>query len=302
MSHLRTVAATLVAACLGLAAAACSNSASGASGKFSVTAAFYPLAFVAEQLGGSAVSVTNLTPPGAEPHDLELKPSDVVAIRNARLVLYLHGLQPAVDDAVKTLPDRTRAFDALSVVSLRHLGDGSVDPHFWLDPTLLGKVAAVIEQHLERAVPADAALFKKNLTRLDSQLVELDKDFRTGLAHCARHEIFTGHAAFGYLAARYGLSQIGITGLNPEAEPSPRQLTTIIQLARRIHPTVIYAETLVSSRSVDAVARAVGAKVAVLNPIEGLLPSQRAAGDDYLSVMRRNLRTLEEGLSCQSSP
>jgi zinc transport system substrate-binding protein len=291
-------------ACLGLLliASACSGNAQGKSGTTTVTAAFYPLAFVAQRIGGSAVQVTNLTPPGAEPHDLELKPSDVVDIRDARLVLYLRGLQPAVDDAVRTLKDQSRAFDALSVISLRHLGDGSVDPHFWLDPTLLAKVAGLIEQHLESVAPADTALFQKNLTVLDSQLAQLDAEFKTGLSHCARHEIFTGHTAFGYLSARYGLRQIGITGLNPEAEPSPRQLTEIIGLARQLHPAFIYAETLVSSRSVDAVARAVGAKVAVLNPIEGLLPAQRAAGDDYVTLMRANLHMLQSGLGCPTSP
>jgi zinc transport system substrate-binding protein len=289
---------------LGLAfiASACSGSAQGGSGKTTVTAAFYPLAFVAQRLGASAVQVTNLTPPGAEPHDLELRPSDVGSIRDARLILYLHGLQPAVDDAVRTIKDPSRAFDALSVVSVRHLGDGSVDPHFWLDPTILVKVAGAIEQRLERAAPADAALFQKNLAVLDSQLAQLDRDFKTGLAHCARHEIFTGHAAFGYMAARYGLGQIGITGLNPEAEPSPKQLTEIIRLARQLHPTFIYAEALVSNRSVVAVARAVGAEVAVLNPIEGLLPGQRDAGADYMTLMRANLHTLQEGLGCRTGP
>jgi len=302
MRAVRKAIATVALASIGLAAVACSGSTAAGTNKVSITAAFYPLAFVAEQLGGSAVNVTNLTPPGAEPHDLELRPSDVVAIRNARIVLYLRGLQPAVDDAVKALQDRARAFDALSVITVRHSSDGSIDPHFWLDPAILARVAAVVEQRLEGAAPAEAGLFQRNLTRLDAQLAELDRNFGTGLAHCARHEIFTGHAAFGYLGARYGLRQIAITGLNPEAEPSPRQLTKIIQLARELHPTVIYAETLVSSRSVDAVARAVGAKVAVLDPIEGLLPAERAAGDDYLTLMRRNLRTLEEGLACQSSP
>jgi zinc transport system substrate-binding protein len=282
--------------------AACSTggAAPRAGGKVAVAAAFYPLAFVAERVGGSAVTVTNLTPPGAEPHDLELRPSDVVTIRNAQLVLYLHGLQPAVDEAVRS--NQSRAFDALSVITLRHLGDGSVDPHFWLDPTLLAKVAASVEQHLERAAPAKAGFFQHNLTVLDAGLAQLDRDFKAGLVGCARHEIFTGHTAFAYLSARYGLRQIGITGLNPEAEPSPHELANIIHLAKTLHPTVIYAETLVSSRSVDAVARAVGAKVAVLNPLEGLLPAQKAAGDDYLSLMRRNLRMLEEGLGCRSSP
>lgn len=280
-------------------AAACSTVETDGSG-VSAAAAFYPMAFLAEHLGGSSIRVTNLTPPGTEPHDLELRPRDVITIRDARLVIYLHGLQPAVDDAVRANP--SRAFDALSVMALRRLGDGSVDPHFWLDPTLLAKVAASVEQRLEQVVPAQAGVFQHNLTVLDAQLAQLDRDFKTGLSQCARHEIFTGHTAFGYLAVRYGLRQIGITGLNPEAEPTPRELTNIIRLARTLHPTVIYAETLVSSRSVDAVARAVGAKVAVLDPIEGLLPAQKAMGADYFSVMRSNLRTLEEGLGCRAAP
>jgi zinc transport system substrate-binding protein len=281
------------------AVGACSTASSAGGGKPSVVAAFYPLAFVAQRIGGSAVAVTNLTPPGAEPHDLELRPSDVVAIRNADLLLFLNGLQPAVDEAAKAL-DGAHKLDALSLISLRHLGDGSVDPHFWLDPLLLVRVSGDIELRLEKVVPASAALFRQNLARLDAQLGQLDRDFKMGLAHCARREIFTGHTAFGYMAARYGVRQIGITGLNPEAEPSPKELTQIIQLAQQLHPTVIYAETLVTSRSVDAVARAVGAKVAVLNPIEGLLPAQRTAGADYLSLMRQNLQTLEQGLSCQT--
>lgn len=291
----------LAAALALLVLAACSSaSGSSAQGKTTVTAAFYPLAFLAAKVGGSAVTVTNLTPPGAEPHDLELRPSDVVAIKSANLVLYLRGLQPAVDDAVKTVPDKTRAFDALPLIPLRRLGDGSVDPHFWLDPILVTKVATAVEQRFEQMVPAEAGMFQRNLTQLDAQLAQLDRDFRSGLGNCARYEIFTGHTAFGYTAARYGLREIGITGLNPESEPSPRQLTQIIRLARRLRPTVIYAETLVSSRSVDAVARAVGAKVAVLNPIEGLLPAQRDAGDDYLSLMRKNLETLQQGSSCKT--
>jgi len=290
---------TLAAVALTLLVA-CSSTYPSTGSKLSVTAAFYPLQFLAERIGGNAVSVTNLTPPGAEPHDLELRPSDVVAIRNARIVLYLKGLQPSVDDAIRTLPDKTRTLDALSLIQLRRLADGSVDPHFWLDPSLFSRVATVVEQRFEQADPKHAGVFQHNLIQLEAQLAQLGRDFTSGLAHCARHEFFTGHTAFGYTAARYGLQQIGITGLNPEAEPSPKELTNIIQLARRLHPTVIYAETLVTSRSVDAVARAVGAKVAVLDPIEGLLPAERARGADYLSLMRQDLQTLEQGLSCQA--
>ena len=293
----RLLAASLVSA---LVCVACATGTGGAGGKLAVTTALYPLQFLAERIGGSAVSVTNLAPPGAEPHDLELRPKDVVAIRRADVMLFLGGLQPAIDDAVKSLPDRSRAFDVLSVIRPRHLSDGSADPHFWLDPTVLANAAAGVERRFEQADVKDAAEFRGNLTRFDAELDQLDRDFRSGLAHCARHEIFTGHKAFGYMAARYGFRQIGITGLNPEAEPSSKELTAIIELARRLRPTSVYAETLLSSRSVQAVARAVGAKVAVLNPIEGLLSAQRAAGADYASLMRQDLHALEQGLACRT--
>jgi len=269
-------------------------------GKISIDAAFYPLAFVAQWIGGSAVTVHNLTPPGGEPHDLELRPSDAVAIKGADLVLYIRGFQPAVDDAIRPI-DLARTMDARSVVPLLHLGNGSVDPHFWLDPTRLISVARAVEQRLERSSPASTALFQQNLKTFIEALTRLDTEFRSGLSSCARHEIFTGHTAFGYLANRYGLRQIGITGLDPEAEPSPQQLSKIINLARALHPTVIFAETLVSSRSVDTVARNVGARVETLNPLEGLTRDQDRSRADYLSVMRGDLQVLQEGLGCRAA-
>jgi zinc transport system substrate-binding protein len=290
----------LIASALAVGLAACSSSGT-AQGKIPVTAAFYPLAFLAERIGGSAVAVTNLTPPGAEPHDLELKPSDVRSIRGARLVLYLRGLQPAVDDAVRAFNGRA-ASDALTAVHVRRAADGSIDAHFWLDPELFSKVAGVVEQRLEAVAPDKATMFRSNLRTLSSELSALDAEFRKGLSSCAHHEVFTGHAAFGYMAARYGFEQIAITGLNPESEPSPRQLSNIIQRARQLRPRVVYAEELVSSRSIDAVARAVGAKVEVLNPLEGLLPAEARAGQDYVSLMHRDLNQLEEGLSCRTTP
>jgi len=281
---------------LSLVFAACSSGTRSSSGSLQITAAFYPLAFVAERIGGSAVDVANLTPPGAEPHDLELRPSDVTRVKSADLVLYLRGFQPAVDDAVRGLG--SRAFDALSSVPAKTLSDGEVDPHFWLDPITLQAAARAIEGRMEAASVKNRDLFRQNLSSLEGELTLLDGTIRSGLQQCARHEIFTGHVAFAYLAGRYGLRQIGITGLNPEAEPSPRRLTNIIRLAEALHPTVVFAEELVSSRSVDAVAHAVGARVRVLNPLEGLLPEQRSLAD-YFSLMRDNVRILGGGLGCR---
>ena len=248
-------------------------------------ASFYPLAFAAEQVGGPGLDVENLTPPGAEPHDLELSPIDAAAVRDARLVLLLgHGFQPQLEDAAGGGDNVLRLLDT---PGLDVLPNG--DPHVWLDPLRYAKIVTRIGQALGREQAA---------TQLVGRLQELDAEYRSGLADCARHEIVTSHEAFAYLAQRYGLEQIPITGLSPEAEPQPADLAHVVQLVEERGVTTIYYETLVSPRIAETVARETGATTAVLDPIEGLTKDEIAAGDDYFTRMRANLRALEEGLGC----
>jgi zinc transport system substrate-binding protein len=267
------------------------GSGTAASGRKSVEAAFYPLAYAAEQIGGPAFDVQNLTPPGAEPHDLELTPREVAGIQDASVVLYLsHRFQPAVSKAVEQA--RGKKVDILAGLPL-HAADGAeagltADPHVWLDPILFARVATKIGRALGR--PS---------TSIVADLRKLDAEYRQGLRDCKRHEIVTSHAAFGYLAARYGLEQVSITGLAPEAEPTPKQLAHVIQIVRRTHATTVFFETLVSPRLADTVAREVGARTAVLDPIEGLTPTEQKRGDDYLTLMRRNLAALRKALDCR---
>jgi zinc transport system substrate-binding protein len=253
-------------------------------GPDTVVASFYPLAFAAEQIAPST-NVENLTPPGAEPHDLELSPVDAETVRQARLVLLLgHGFQPQLEDAAG---DRGNVVRLLDTPGLDLLPNG--DPHVWLDPLRYAKIVTRIGQAL-----GDEEAAASLVTRLH----ELDADYRAGLANCARHEIVTSHEAFAYLAQRYGLEQVPITGLSPEAEPQPADLARVIQLVQERGVTTVYYETLVSPRIAETVARETGAKIAVLDPIEGLTPSEIAQGDDYFTRMRANLQALEEGLGC----
>ena len=269
------------------------GAAGGAAGKRTVVASFYPLAFAAEQVGGSSVDVENLTPSGAEPHDLELTPQAVGRIVRADLVLYFsHGFQPAVSDAVRQANGKT--VDVLAGLPL-HSAYGqeaglTADPHVWLDPALFERIVLRIGAVLGRPSAANALVTK---------LEQLDRAYRTGLAHCARRDIVTSHAAFGYLAQRYGLRQVAITGLTPESEPTPQQLANVIRLVRQTHATTVFFETLLSPRLADTVAREVGARTAVLDPIEGLTPAEQSHGDTYLSVMRRNLAALRRALACR---
>jgi zinc transport system substrate-binding protein len=276
-----------------IAAAVVGGCGSGADGgKNSVVAAFYPLAFAAQTMSPSA-RVENLTPPGAEPHDLELTPQAVARIERAAVVLYLsHGFQPAVSDAVKSAGGRK--VDILQGLPL-HSASGqeaglSADPHVWLDPVFFQQIAHRIAVALPRPV---------HTAPLIAELRALDRDYRKGLAHCERRDIVTSHAAFGYLAQRYGLHQVPITGLAPESEPTPKQLAHVIKLVRQTHATTVFFERLVSPRLADTVAREVGATTAVLDPIEGLTPSEQRAGKSYLTLMRENLAALRKALACR---
>ena len=274
-------AALLTAAAL---AAGCGGEAGANDGEREVVAGFYPLAFAAETIGGVGVEVTNVTPAGAEPHDVELSVRDVERIRAADLVLYAGGeFQPALTEAAGDAEGT--AVDVLDGLELR---EG--DPHVWLDPLRFSEVVERIGAELGARSAA---------RRLVSDLVELDADYRAGLADCDRRDLVTGHDAFGYLAERYGLEAIPIAGLSPEAEPSPRDLEEIADLVRQRGVTTIFVETLLSPEVAETVAREAGAETAVLDPLEGLAEEDLDRGEDYLSVMRTNLAALREGLGCR---
>jgi zinc transport system substrate-binding protein len=246
-----------------------------------VVASFYPLAWAAESVANaSTTDVVDLTPPGAEPHDIELSPSDVETIDRAELVVYVGGgFQPAVEDAVASRTGR----------SLDLLPDGG-DPHIWLDPA---RFAQSVER-IARAV-GTAGSARDVIRRLN----QLDSEYRKGLVRCDRRAIVTSHAAFGRLAHRYGLTQIALAGLSPEAEPTPRDLERLVEEVRASGATTVFTEPLVSSRIADTVAREAGVDVATLDPIEGLSESRLSAGDDYVSVMRENLAALRKALGCR---
>lgn len=262
------------------------GSSSTTGGARKVVAAFYPLAYAAQQIGGRSVSVQNLTPANAEPHDLEITPRQVADVKSASLVLLLgHGFQPQVESAAG---HGKRVLRLLDTPGLDRFPNN--DPHVWLDPL---RYALLVKR-------IGAALHRPEATKaFVRRLHALDREYASGLAHCTRHEIVTSHEAFAYLGQRYHLHQVAITGLTPEAEPSPRDLQRTVDIVRKTHATTVYFETLVSPRLADTVAREAGAKTAVLDPIEGIAKDRQARGVDYFTIMRENLAALRRGLGCR---
>jgi zinc transport system substrate-binding protein len=282
-----------------LAATACGGgSDDGGSGE-NVIAAFYPIAYAAERIAPDA-DVENLTPAGAEPHDLELSPRTVEEIEDADTVLYFGaGFMPALEE---TVDDHEGAVDLLAGEQLMaateaHRHDEPAhadeeaerDPHVWLDPNRYAAIAGKIADALGDPDAADA---------LVGDLEELDAEYRDGLAACERRQIVTSHAAFTYLADAYDLEQIPLTGVSPEAEPSARALEELVAEVREEGATTVFFETLVSPELAETVAREADAETAVLNPLEGLTEEEIEDGADYFTIMRENLAALRKALAC----
>ena len=276
--------------------AACGGAASPpAAGKVDVVTAAYPFEWLAEQVGGPDVTVTDLVKAGAEPHDVELSPRQVVTIKTAALVVYLRGFQPAVDAAVGEADHPP--LDIGTVVAQQPLVGGdeasSKDPHVWLDPVRMQTIATALGERLAQRDPEHAVGYRSRAAATVGRLAGLDAVFRTSLTGCRTTDLVTSHSAFGYLAGRYGLVQRGISGLNPDTEPTPGRIAAVTLFARQNHVTTIFFESLVDPKVANTVASEVGARTAVLDPVEGV-----RNGDDYLAVQTRNAAALHLALGC----
>ncbi|QHY95393.1 High-affinity zinc uptake system binding-protein ZnuA precursor [Streptomyces sp. S4.7] len=296
-------------------------------GKLAVIASFYPMQYLAEEIGGTHVDVSTLTRPGVEPHDLELGTRQAAQLGDADYILYLKGLQPAVDEAIGAAGVKNTV-DAATLTELEkhgsevghshgdehageeHAEDGhaeehadeehadegeaGTDPHIWLDPVKYAEVAKGVGASLEKADPDNADAYRKNTTALVERLTTLDTAFEKGLADTSTKTFITTHSAFGYLAERYGLKQESISGLSPESEPSPARIKELRSIAAQDKVGTVFFETLVSDRTAKTVAADSGLKTDVLDPIEGI--TKKSKGADYVEVMESNLAALEKAL------
>ena len=334
----KRILAAACAAATALALSACTSTASSGDssskdGSLTVMASFYPLQYLAEKVGGEHVSVTSLTPDGAEPHDLELSPKMVDSLSSADAVIYLAGFQSAVDEAIEQQAPKT-VIDVSSAAELVEAGsdanhpaeeesteetqsgetdaqdhdheghdhaghdhhhDMSADPHFWLDPVRMAKAATLVGDKLAEADSAHADTYKANAKALAEELTTLGDTLVTKTSKCQVKTFVTAHTAFGYLADRTGLTQVGISGLDPESSPSPARLAEIGQIAKEQGVTTIFTESLIDPKVAQTLADDLGITTAVLDPIE----SQTDASKDYAAVMQANIDALTKANNCQ---
>ncbi len=264
-----------------------------------ISVSFYPLAEFTQQVGQEHVSVFNLTPAGSEPHDFEPSPQDIVNLNRSRLLMYNGAnFEPWIDQLQQSL-----ASSVIVVNTSEHLplliSHNQPDPHVWLDPVLASQQVTTITQALQAVDPEHAAAYDRNRDSFQQQLQQLDQEFEQGLAKCQRRQVVTSHNAFQYLAQRYNLEVISLSGLSPDEEPSPQVMAQTVEFMKTHHLTHVFFESLVSPKLAETIAQEIGAQTLVFNPIEGFTPEELAAGKTYLSAQRENLAALRLALECQ---
>lgn len=298
----------------------------GENGELTVVASFYPVAYLAEEIGGEHVAVTTLTEPGTEPHDLDLSPKQTAQVNEAELVVYLKGLQPAVDEAIAqsdagAVVEAGAFTDTEATEGSEHSGTGDEhehraedehrhdddhghdhshdhgagDPHVWLDPVKYAQVAEGLSKALAKADPDHADAYQRNTAALVKRLDALDREFHDGLADADGRTFVTNHAAFGHLAERYHLHQEAIAGLNPESEPSAARMKELHRIAQEDQVSTVFFETLANDDTARTLARDTGLATDVLDPLEGI--TERSRGSNYFEVMRANLAALKKAFA-----
>ena len=274
----------------------------GTTNQLQVYTSFYPLYFFATQIAGDKASIHNITPAAAEPHDYDPTAQDIANIEKGNMLI-LNGGVEAWGDKIKnnlkgTNVEVITAGDGLITKQLTENGQTQPDPHVWLNPVLAKEEAAKITQGFIKVDPTNAATYQQNEKQLDAKLDQVDAEYKKGLASCQSHDIITSHAAFAYLGQRYGLHQVAIAGLSPDAEPSAQQLADVSNFAKQNHVQYIFFESLVSPKLSDTIAQEVGAKTLVLDPLEGIPQDEMSKGANYFTIMNQNLHNLQTALQC----
>lgn len=272
--------------------------------KLRVTASFYPMYFFASQIGKDMAEVVNLTPAGAEPHEYEPTTSDIARISKSNMLVLNGGKLEAWGDKIKS---QLQGSSVLVVIAgegaanrkIAENGQTILDPHIFLDPVLAKQEAQDIEKGYEKINPSNASYFQANAKNLEDQLDGLNNEFKNKLSNCQRRDFVTSHTAFSYLAARYNLNQVAISGISPDEEPTPKKLAEIVDFIKKENIKVIFFEKLVSPKLSQTIALETGAQTLVLDPIEGITQEDIKTGQNYFTIMKRNLNNLQIALQCK---
>lgn len=272
--------------------------------KIQIFTSFYPLYFFTHSIAGDKADVHNITPPAAEPHDYEPTAQEIAKISQSKMLVINGGKFESWGEKIKYILSGTNVLIVTAGVGLPNLQtseNGKIiqDPHAWIDPVLAKKEVETIERGLEKISPENKTYFRQKAQKLESELDNLNVDFKKGLSNCKKKDFITSHAAFGYLAKRYSINQISISGISPDEEPTPRKIAEISDLIKKEKIKIVFFEKLVSPKISQTLANETGASTMMLDPLEGISDDDLKNGQTYLTVMKKNLYKLRIALQCK---
>lgn len=303
---LKRIIAVCISILLVVSLFGCSRVIKPDTGKISVYTSFYVMYDFASKIGGEKAEVINMVPSGTEPHDWEPDAADITGLERAQLFIFNgKGMEHWVEDVLKTIGNKelivVEAAKGIPDLPEKHSdseesGDGHSDPHVWLNPVFAKQELLNIKNGFIQADPKNAEYYEANYNRYVAELDALDKEFKDAIQPLNRRDIVVSHEAFGYLCEGYGLNQIAVDGLTPDSEPDAARVAEIIRYIKDNDVKVIFFENQSSAKVAETIAANSGAKVGVLNPIEGLSTEKTANGEDYFSIMRENLAAIVSAL------
>ena len=282
--------------------------------QISIFTTVYPLQYFAERIGGDAVNVQSIYPPGADEHTFDPTQKDMISLADSDLFFYIGlGLEGFVENAENTMKnEHVKMIATADAITEDMLGAGhdhdhedeeeenhhsTLDPHVWISPVLSDALAYSIKEALIEAAPDKKADFEKNFEELRDDLLDLDRKFIDMAENAPTKTFFVSHAAFGYIADTYGLEQIAIAGMNSQSEPSQKQLTSLVEEAKKNDVKYILFEQNITSKITGVVQKEVGAESLMLHNLGVLTTEDIKNEEDYFSLMEYNIRTLEKALS-----
>jgi zinc transport system substrate-binding protein len=322
LSILSVIILLLLTACGNKEQAIAKVETEGSEDSLSIYTTVYPLQYFTERIGMDAVDVQSIYPPGADEHIFDPTQKDMMTLANSDIFFYIGlGLEGFVENAEKTMKgEHVKMVAVAENIHEESLGDGhdhdhheedeeshgegheshghgEFDPHVWISPMLSIELATTIKDSLIEASPENKDVFEKNFEGLKDDLLELDQKFKDMAADAQTKTFFVSHAAFGYIADTYGFEQVAVAGLNSQSEPSQKQLASLVEYAKSHGVKYILFEQNVSSKLTDVIRKEIGAESLMLHNLGVLTAEDLDSNEDYLSLMRYNIETLEKALS-----
>lgn len=283
--------------------------------KLEVFTSFYPLYYVANQIGGEKIAAKLVIPNGAEVHSYEPSPRKLADLERADVFFYNGlGLEPWADKVVNNLKNAgvktievSKNIELLKFEEHNHEkennhdeehshGHGEYDPHIWLDPINMIDIAKRMNKEFIALDPKNKDYYKENTLSFINEIKKLDEEYKSTLSNKEHKYILVSHASFGYLAKRYGLEQLAVAGVSPHQEPSPKVLAKLTEEAREHSLEYIFMESLANPKTAEVLAQEANLEILPLNPISGLTETEQEQGEDYISIMKKNLQSLRKAL------